>query len=283
MKTKTIIQRLAICSIILMVCFYYNPIVAQVAINTDGTPPDGSAMLEVKSTEKGLLPPRMTEAQRNAISSPVAGLMLWCNDCGTSGELQVYNGTEWVNMLGGAAAVPFTCGTSSMTDADGNTYNTVLIGTQCWMAENLNYETADSWWYDNSATSGDVYGRLYNWDAALTACPDGWHLPTDTEWTTLTDYLGGENVAGVKLKDTTTTHWNPPNPGTNSSGFTALPGGHRNISGYFYSRGNSGSWWSATEDGPNYSWRRALFLGGEGVLRNLNFKSYGYSVRCLRD
>ena len=247
---------------------------AQIAVTNDGTSPDGSAMLDVKSTDKGLLPPRMTMAQRDAINSPVAGLMLWCNNCGASGELQVYNGTEWVNVIGGAASSAFICGTSTMTDTDGNTYNTVAIGTQCWMAENLNYATDNSWWYENNGEYGDIYGRLYTWTAALTACPDGWHLPTDDEWTTLTDYLGGENVAGGKLKETGTTHWLSPNTGaTNSSGFTALPAGFRYYVGVSFNRlGLSTYWWSATAYSSAYAWGRDLSCNGEGAYLYHNYK-----------
>ena len=292
METKKIIQKLVISSILLMACFCYNPIFAQVAINTAGTPPDGSAMLDVQSTEKGFLPPRMTEAQRNAINSPVAGLMLWCNNCGPSGELQVYNGTEWVNMIGGAADIHFICGTSTMTDTDGNTYNTVLIGTQCWMAENLNYETANSWWYDNSTANGDVYGRLYTWNAALTACPDRWHLPSDDEWKTLEMYLGmsqseadQEGLRGTdegeKLKSTS--GWYSGGNGTDAVGFTALPGGYREaaiaIGSYL---GYDGSWGSATEFDDS-AWQRGLVYWNDHVIRTNYSKEFGYSVRCLRD
>ena len=105
---------------------------------------------------------------------------------------------------------------------DGKVYKTVKIGNQTWMAENLNYVTANSWEFDNSSTNGDVYGRLYTWEAALTACPSGWHLPSDAEWTILTDDLGGESVANEKMKSTS--RWDYNGNGTNSSGFNALPG-----------------------------------------------------------
>jgi uncharacterized protein (TIGR02145 family) len=127
--------------------------------------------------------------------------------------------------------------TGEFTDSrDGQVYKWVKIGNQVWMAENLNYETPNSWWYDNNSANGDIYGRLYTWAAAMNGesssnsvpsgvqgvCPDGWHLPSDAEWTVLTDYLGGESVAGGKMKEAGTVHWNSPNTGaTNSSGFTA--------------------------------------------------------------
>src|SRR5690554_3255453 len=207
---------------------------------------------------------------------------------------------------------------------DGNEYNWVQIGDQVWMAENLAYlpsvnmvadgseDAAGSYYYvygygydgtnvaeakatDNYAT----YGVLYNWTAAMNACPDGWHLPSDAEWTELTDYLGGESVAGGKLKETGTTHWNSPNTGaTNETGFTALPGGYRNSSGAFHRIGYLGYWWSATEysatnawdrdvryddrAGTPPPWRDVRFINSS-VSRDYYNKEVDFSVRCLRD
>ena len=159
---------------------------------------------------------------------------------------------------------------SSFTDPrDGNVYKTVTIGNQVWMAENLKYlpwvaepgqsSSTSSYYYVYGYTGTSVpaakatsnystYGVLYNWNAACTSCPWGWHLPSDAEWTHLTDYLGGQSVAGGKLKETGTSHWNSPNIGaTNETGFTALPGGFRNYYGDFNYIGDYGYWWSATE------------------------------------
>jgi uncharacterized protein (TIGR02145 family) len=197
---------------------------------------------------------------------------------------------------------------STFTDPrDGKVYQTVVIGNQEWMAENLAYlpsvnmvadgsEDALGYYYyvygydgtnvaeakatDNYAT----YGVLYNWTAAMNACPDGWHLPSDAEWTELTDYLGGESVAGGKLKETGTTHWASPNTGaTNETGFTALPGGGRYNNGAFFNIGNLGSWWSATEDDATYAWYRFMLYNDSNVYRSNYFKEVGFSVRCLRD
>ena len=160
-------------------------------------------------------------------------------------------------------------GATTVTDIDGNVYNTVTIGTQVWMKENLkttkyrNGETilntasfSDQWAYGDNESNIPVYGRLYTWYAATNfrgLCPTGWHVPTDAEWTLLTDYLGGEVVAGGKMKEAGTAHWNSPNTGAdNSSGWTALPGGYRDFNGTFLSIGSYGYWWSATEgDGAN--------------------------------
>jgi len=168
----------------------------------------------------------------------------------------------------------------------GQIYNTVEIGNQCWFKENLNYETSNSWWYDNSSANGDVYGRLYTWNDALTACPSGWHLPSYDEWTILTDYLGGILVAGGKMKETGTEHWNSPNTGaTNSSGFTGLPGGYRYPIGYFDDLGFSGMSWSATEVevGSTEARYRNLGYGHEALGHGNYYKEGGLSVRCLKD
>ncbi|MFN5208535.1 MAG: FISUMP domain-containing protein, partial [Bacteroidota bacterium] len=179
--------------------------------------------------------------------------------------------------------LPHTCGAGSvhnptlnygsMTDQDGNVYNTIVIGTQEWMAENLkasHYRNGDAipvvadsatWvntlngatcFYDNdSAANNCPYGKLYNWYAASDVrnlCPAGWHVPTDAEWTTLTTFLGGENVAGGKMKSTGTQYWLSPNAAAdNSSGFSGLPGGSRNDLGSYSLNGHFGFLWSSTE------------------------------------
>ncbi len=181
------------------------------------------------------------------------------------------------------------------TDGHGNNYPVVIIGTQTWMAENLNYETSNSWCYENNSTNCDIYGRLYTWDAALTACPGGWHLPSDAEWKTLEMYLGmSQSEAdaiewrgtdeGGKLKEAGTGHWDAPNTdATNSSGFSALPGGYRVASGGWGNLSNGGHWWSATEYSSPYAWRRSLYYLMGKVSRYYTSKESSYSVRCLKD
>ncbi len=194
----------------------------------------------------------------------------------------------------------------SMTDIEGNIYKTVTIGTQTWMAENLRTTkyndstdiqnvTIDLWKFMgqgsycnyNSATSPDTiatYGRLYNWYAVNTGklAPVGWHVPTDAEWTTLTTYLGGESVAGGKLKETGKTHWLLPNTGcTNETGFTALPGGYCN--GSFYDIGFSGDWWSATEYETTSARFRSMGFNQKTVYSSHLSKKVGLSVRCVKD
>lgn len=176
-------------------------------------------------------------------------------------------------------------GTGTFTDPrDGQIYATVDIGSQTWMAENLNYETPNSWTYDNDPANGDIYGRLYIWEEALTVCPSGWHLPTDEEWSTLRTFLG-EGVAGGKMKETGTTHWNAPNvAATNSSGFTALPGGYRNgYGGSFYHLGTIGYFWSATEYSSTSAWYYYLSNDGGWLQDGNHSKTHGSSVRCIKD
>lgn len=196
----------------------------------------------------------------------------------------------------------------TVTDTDGNVYTTVTIGTQVWMAENLrtttyndgtsipqvtannewkNMKTAAFCWYGNDADSyGNTYGALYNWYAVNTdkLCPAGWHVPTHDEWTTLTDYIGGAVVAGGKLKESGTLHWDSPNFGaTNETGFTGLPGGSRQDGGFMFI-GVSGSWWSATESNADWAIERGLnYNSGSVFWVSFNPKSNGYSVRCLKD
>ena len=204
---------------------------------------------------------------------------------------------------------------------DGNEYNWVQIGNQVWMAENLAYlprvnrvadgseDAAGSYYYvygydgtnvaDAKATDNyATYGVLYNWTAAMDGeassttnpsgiqgvCPAGWHLPSDAEWTELTDYLGGTSDAGGKLKETGTTHWNSPNTGaTNETGFTALPGGRRFYDGTFDVIGYGGYWWSASEGSATTAWTRSMYYSSSNVSRNYGSKELGFSVRCLRD
>ena len=186
--------------------------------------------------------------------------------------------------------------TGTFTDPrDGQTYTTIEIGSQTWFAENLNYEIPNSWWYDNSIANGDIYGRLYTWDAALNACPSGWHLPSDDEWKTLEMALGmsqseADDIGfrgtdeGEKMKSTT--GWNNNGNGTNSSGFNALPGGGRDSSwSSFDDLGIFGYWWSSSEySGTDAAWARYLTNESGQVYRdNYFYKATGFSVRCVKN
>ena len=287
--------------IILLAIFTTVATTAQsVGINADGSAANATAMLDVSSTTKGFLPPRMTGAQRATITSPAQGLMIYCTDCGTYGETQVYDGVTWTNMIGNLATTPTT---------------SVTIGTQVWATSNLNVTTysdgtpipqvtdpaawaaltTGAWcYYSNVFANRNTYGKLYNWyavagihdtDAATpnkVLAPTGWHVPTDLEWTTLTNFLGGTSVAGGKMKATTL--WTTPNTGaTNESGFTGLPGGYRSINGTFSGIGINGSWWSSSDFSTTYAWARGLSYNSYIASRFDGHKISGLSVRCLRD
>lgn len=209
----------------------------------------------------------------------------------------------------------------SLTDIDGNNYLQVTICNQTWMQSNLNVSkysdgtnipfvsnvgafdnlTTGAWcYYQNDTNHGIIYGKLYNWyavagvyDAASFSnpalrkklAPTGWHIPSDNEWTTLTTCLGGESIAGGKMKETGTVHWSSPNTGaTNSSGFTALPG----LWIYLQSASNptiggEGGWWSSTEAFTASGWYRSVGAGSAQIIRNYKGKVAGYSVRCVKD
>ncbi len=196
---------------------------------------------------------------------------------------------------------------------DGKTYCYGIIGNQTWMVENLAYlpyvSNSDEGSKNNpiyyvhgyegnsvilakASYNYEKYGVLYNWEAAKTACPSGWHLPSDYDWKTLERYLGmSESEAndigwrgtdeGNKLKSTS--GWNNNGNGTNESGFSALAGGYRDIDGYFYSLGGRANFWSSTESSTNHAWYRRLSNGYSEIYRYDYDKKYGFSVRCVRD
>jgi uncharacterized protein (TIGR02145 family) len=202
----------------------------------------------------------------------------------------------------------FTADPVIISDFDGNTYNVIRIGTQLWTMENLkttklndgtsiSYITDNStWnmyvspaycWYSNDeVTYKDLYGALYNWHTVNTGklCPTGWHVPSDVEWSTLTTYLGGESVAGGKLKETGIIHWTSPNTGaTNETGFSALPGGYRGLSGTFVNKSNGGYWWSSIEYLTTSAWSTNMRYNYKDVVFGDVNKQDGFSIRCIKD
>lgn len=167
---------------------------------------------------------------------------------------------------------------------DGQVYPIVTIGTQVWMQKNMNYQTGNSWWYEDDPSNGQTYGRLYDWETAGAACPPGWHLPSDAEWQQLVDYLGGDETAGGEMKEAGMSHWSPPNEdATNSSGFTALPGGYRGYNGDFDYISDLGHWWTSTEYNTNNAWLRDLSCCDGSVDEDVDPKGNAFSVRCLKD
>ncbi len=170
----------------------------------------------------------------------------------------------------------------SITDSrDGQTYKTVTIGTQTWMAQNLNYETADSYCYGDTPSNCTKYGRLYTWAAATTACPSGWHLPTKAEFETLITAVGGSSTAGTKLKSTS--GWTNSGNGTDDYSFSALPAGFRNYYGDYYYEGDFAYFWSSTEINSNYAYFMNLYYDTDDAYLFNNNEYNGFSVRCLKD
>ncbi|MBN2764217.1 MAG: hypothetical protein JXR41_14080, partial [Bacteroidales bacterium] len=208
--------------------------------------------------------------------------------------------TERINGLIGISG-------GTIIDIIGNVYPTVIIGTQTWMAENLkttryndgttiplvtdNYEWSNlatpayCWHSNDEAANKYMYGALYNWYTVETGklCPAGWHVPTNDEWITLTEYLGGESIAGGKLKEAGLEHWTNPNIGaTNETGFTALPASYRNYDGLFNIIGESGLWWSSKETSINNAYNRYIIHDYSNVWKISTSKRIGYSIRCLK-
>jgi uncharacterized protein (TIGR02145 family) len=244
----------------------------------------------------------LTSGSTTSVSADISGLAI-----GTEYHYRV----KAENQLGitYGSDVTFTTVGTSVTDVDGNVYSIIQIGTQFWTGENLkttkfNDNTdiplvtdANTWinlatpafcWYNNDeATNKDVYGGLYNFYAVSSGklCPAGWHVPSNDEFTILSNYLGGVSVAGGKMKETGTIHWSSPNTGaTNESNFTGLPGGQRNEAGDFAGMGLNGIWWSSTPYNNIKPWYRslgstisALFVGNG----SLNIR--GFSIRCIKD
>ena len=172
----------------------------------------------------------------------------------------------------------------NFTDSrDNKTYKTVKIGSQIWMAENLNYNVSGSKCYKNESSNCTTYGRLYDWATSKIVCPSGWHLPSDAEWTKLTDYVGGVSTAGSKLK--AKSGWKSSGNGTDDYGFSALPGGNGDSDGNFYEAGYSGFWWSSGEveyDSVSaYIWH--MGDGNEYASRFYGSKATLLSVRCVQD
>jgi uncharacterized protein (TIGR02145 family) len=217
-----------------------------------------------------------------------------------------------VNSLGTTYGLDLTfipTGSAPLTDIEGNIYSVIKIGAQLWMAENLKttklndntdiplitdnntwiaLTTSGYCWYNNDeSTYKNTYGALYNWYTVNTGklCPEGWHVPSDAEITTLTDFLGGINIAGGKMKETGTTHWTSPNTGaTNETNFTGLPGGQRDDLGNFIGTGLYGLWWSSSLYSLNKPWYRNLYyLASSVYIGNGSLGTHGFSIRCIKN
>lgn len=200
---------------------------------------------------------------------------------------------------------------ATIKDFDNNVYETVSIGTQMWMVDNLkatHYQNGDligttnpatlnitaetspkyQWAYGGNENNVQIYGRLYTWYTITDTrkiCPTGWHLPSDAEWTLLENTLGTYLIAGSSLKEAGNDHWKSPYnlDATDESCFTALPGGYRDSNGSFYMLQDNGYWWSVTQSQTNGSWVRSLSSNAINVARSGANNSFGLSVRCIKD
>ncbi len=176
--------------------------------------------------------------------------------------------------------------TETFTDPrDEKTYKILIIGTQTWMAENLAYKAGSGCCaYDNNESNVPKYGRLYNWETAKTVCPEGWHLPSDEEWTILTTFLGGQTVAGGKMKATTDWEYDAEGISTNESGLNILPAGGCDGSGSFNHLGSNAYFWSGTLGATEeYAVGRRLYNYNSKVNRNDYYRTASYSVRCVKN
>ena len=241
----------------------------------------------------GILMPTTSFAQSNTLFNPDYNGDGFIGVDDILGALSFYD-----NAWAGPVSPSWSCG--DPIGYAGVDYSTVQIGDQCWFAENLRTTTylngdaipqnlSDGDWSNTTSgamafyNNGPAYGGLYNWyavDDARGLCPSSWHVPTDAEWTILTDHLGGESVAGGQMK--MNYGWFSGGHGTNSSGFSGLPGGFRGDDGSFYGAGYGGSWWGSSPLG-SVAWFRSLFSVSEDVYRSSDVLRNGFSVRCVRD
>jgi uncharacterized protein (TIGR02145 family) len=226
---------------------------------------DGSGLGEFTSILTGLTPDKDYFVRAYAT-----------NDSGT-----VY-GSEVSFKTPGSGGTGCQGQTTLLDSRDGQVYPLVEIGTQCWMAKNLNYQTGNSWCFMDQDYNCSVYGRLYDWQTATSICPEGWHLPDLNAWQLLVTFLGGSDVAGDKLKESGFAHWESPNGGTNTSGFTGLPGGGRYFNGGFANLGKEGLFWSSTEYNSSDCQGLQLYYSLSNTYMFHNKKEYGFSVRCIR-
>jgi len=284
-------------------------ITANTAISGGEVTADGGANV----TERGIcwnISPKPTIANNKTLdgsglgsfSSSIEGLMF-----GTAYYLRSYATNSVGTAYGNEISFTTTAVPATVSDVDGNVYHTVRIGLQVWMVENLkttkyrngepiayctdNTEWSNlvggaySWLKNNIANKAD-YGALYNFYAvsdSRTIAPTGWRVANDKDWTTLAIYLGGEIVAGGKLKEAGTTHWTTPNQdATNETGFSALPGGYHHLGGTYDMDGISGYWWTSTpSDLGNGNWYRAMDWRSGKLTRMADLSRTGFSVRCI--
>lgn len=297
MKTKYILV------IIILISSFSS---AQIKIGNNPTQIDGSAELEIESTDKGLLLPRLTTAQRDAIQNPAEGLLIYNQEIKC---LEIYNGSEWINNCpapdwGVIPDLPYCenkpisktgCNSQTTVEHQGKTYAIVEIAGQCWMAENLNVN-ATLGFSANYTTdpNGDEYGKYYDWTAAMDGsneeraqgvCPAGWHIPSDCEWMFLEHSLGMNNISLMVL-DEGIPRGEPQNIGGNlkvggSTNFNGKLSGIAFPAGNFNDPGEYGYFWTSTKQNE-FPINRFLSLYNEGIMRT-SYVDFGFSVRCIKN
>lgn len=214
----------------------------------------------------------------------------------TAGNSHGQTTKERINYINPIVQNP--CPGTPSIEYHGQVYNTIKIGGQCWLKENLNWNTGESWCYDNNPANCEIYGRLYNWHTIMDGaqgsntipsgvqgiCPDGWHIPSFDEWDILAQSLGGTSIAGGKMKKAGTDDWKNPNEGaTNESGFTALPAGMRDNTYSFQDLKKITGYWSTTEGWTDFAEKWWLYSNCQDFFYIDENKNSGLSVRCLKD
>lgn len=293
---------------------------AQVAINNSGSPPDSSAILDIQSSNKGLLIPRLTQNQIEDIQSPANGLIVFnVENNRVYIYLEMFDTWQSLN-FGAEVLFTFICGEPIQDPRDGKTYKTMQIGEQCWMRDNLNIgtrvdstvtqtdnETVEKYCYRDTEDSCDVHGGLYQWDEMMSytsdtsaqgICPAGWHIPSDYEWELLEgtvdslyavgdpewDKIGYRGYdAGKVLKDSSGSWHCYCHTGDDSYRFTALPSGARDIYSNYFGYEYSAYFWTSTAEGVELARIRDMHTYQSKIGRSDTFKETGASVRCLRD
>jgi uncharacterized protein (TIGR02145 family) len=283
-----------------------------IAVNEDGSAPDSAAILDISSSSKGVLFPRMLKYERDRIDNPPMGLVIFNVE---DTVMEYFNGVTW-KLFDGNDAPEWACG-DTIIDAEGNKYPTTSISGQCWMAENMNIGTRINGGLTQSTTPGnfekycmfnvesncDIYGGWYQWAQAVQywsgqptlpvqgICPDGWHIPSFSEWQTVYNFLTttfGGTAAGA-LKEQGTVHWQSPNLGMGTNnvngdlfGFTALPAGAQSAGGYYFHQ--YGFIWLANQTTSTAA-QSILLKYNQAWLNSVdeNGKAYGMSVRCIQD
>ncbi len=309
MKTK-----IYLLSLVFFLGIQYNAKSQGVSINEDGSDPEASAILDLQSQDKGLLVPRMAQNQITDIQDPANGLIVF-NTTDNKYYAFLEGENAWKEIAYGTSSMtPFVCGEALNDFRDGQSYTTVDINGQCWMAENLNIGThtgsaqnndgqiTKSCMYNNPSYC-DTHGGLYQWnemmeytttEGAQGICPDGWHIPTDFEIFQMENFLDPAvndpnqpywrgNIVGGSMKETGYSHWAGPNTGaTNVSGLTVFGAGYRSYSGSYYSYMYAATMWSSTQIGSNAFYRELSYTQPR-VYRNQLTKNFFFSVRCVKD